>query len=286
MVDLELELGNKRFLGHEAAWGEAHFFEIIDHLLSFIITRVVVVSLPNKPPLAIVACHEPSGDALRGALGRGVGGSGKSTKCYHWVPLYSHASLESRPPETRNGRSGFVEGARREPASERGASPARFDVALSHRIRRGSKPLAIVGSPVGARKDCVVARLGPADQGLKAPGDLPSPLRGRRTTARHQNRRVGLVWEPRHGPARERDARCGAWKGHQRHGAGIRATARESEWSQESADSIVPGTPKMDERTRRVGWQEMRNLLSKLKFGQKYKTKWHLTMWTDCAKRT
>ena len=28
MVDLGLELGNKRFLGHEAAWGEAIFFEI------------------------------------------------------------------------------------------------------------------------------------------------------------------------------------------------------------------------------------------------------------------
>ena len=36
----------------------------------------------------------------------------------------------------------------------------------------------------------------------------------------------------------------------------------------------------------RIGWQEMRNLFSKLKFGQKYKTNWHLTTWTDCAKRT
>ena len=46
------------------------------------------------------------------------------------------------------------------------------------------------------------------------------------------------------------------------------------------------GVEKMDERTRRTGWQEMRNLFSRLKFGQKCKTKWHLTTWTDCAERT
>ena len=97
----------------EAAWGEAIFFEISDHLVSFIITRLVVVIVPNKPTLAILAFHEPPGDALRGARGRGVGGSGKSTKCYHWVPLYSHAWIASQPPETRIARWGCVEGARR-----------------------------------------------------------------------------------------------------------------------------------------------------------------------------
>jgi hypothetical protein len=33
-VDLRLELGNKRFLGHEAAWGKASFFEISNNLYS------------------------------------------------------------------------------------------------------------------------------------------------------------------------------------------------------------------------------------------------------------
>ena len=62
---------------------------------------------------------------------------------------------------------------------------------ILRRIRRGSKPLAIVGSPVGATKDCVVGVV-PADQGLKAPGYLPSPLPGG-TNAQHQNWRFGLV---------------------------------------------------------------------------------------------
>ena len=71
---------------------------------------------------------------------------------------------------------------------------------------RGWKPLAIVGSPVGASKDCVVARLCPADQGLEPPGYFPSPRSGRRTTAQHQNcaRRVNVrrivahhyIWKP------------------------------------------------------------------------------------------
>ena len=62
-----------------------------------------------------------------------------------------------------------------------------FVVALSRGIPGGWKRLAIVGSPVGASKYCVGARVGTADQGLKAPGYLPSPLSGRRTTAQHQD---------------------------------------------------------------------------------------------------
>jgi hypothetical protein len=36
----------------------------------------------------------------------------------------------------------------------------------------------------------------------------------------------------------------------------------------------------------RIGWQEMHNLFDILRFDQKHKTNWHLTMWTDCGKRT
>ena len=43
-------------------------------------------------------------------------------------------------------------------------------------------PLAILGSPVGASKDCVVARLRPADQGLEATG-----REGRRRSRVRQN---------------------------------------------------------------------------------------------------
>ena len=36
----------------------------------------------------------------------------------------------------------------------------------------------------------------------------------------------------------------------------------------------------------RIGWQEIHNLFYILRFDQKHKTNWHLTTWTDCAKRT
>ncbi len=55
------------------------------------ITGLVVVVVLNELILAILVSPGPPGDALRGAEGRGVGGSGTSTRCYHWVPLYSHA---------------------------------------------------------------------------------------------------------------------------------------------------------------------------------------------------
>ncbi len=73
------------------------------------------------------------------------------------------------------------------------------------------------------------------------------------------------------------------------HGSGVNDTNAESGRCRETR-----GEPRIGRFDRawnsengrtnpaRTGWQELRNLFSKLKFGQKYNTKWHLTTWTDC----
>ena len=63
-------------------------------------------------------------------------------------------------------------------ASARGAQEARG----INRLPRGCDPLAILGSPVAASKNCGVARLRPADQGLEATG-----REGRRRSRVRQN---------------------------------------------------------------------------------------------------
>ena len=64
--------------------------------------------------------------------------------------------------------------------------------------------------------------------------------------------------------------------GSHRHEPGI-GRRPETERSQELGGSIVPRNSE-NARTNLacVRWQEMRNLFSKLKFGQKYKTNWGL----------
>ena len=80
IVDLGLELGNKRFVSREMAYGEEANFSIYYQLLSFTITRLVVVILPDKPALANLVLPEPPRDALRGAPGRGDQGGGNRAR--------------------------------------------------------------------------------------------------------------------------------------------------------------------------------------------------------------
>jgi hypothetical protein len=132
-----------------------------------------VAVIPNKPLLAILVFHEPSGDGLCEADGRGVAGSGKSTNCSHWVPLYSHAWIASQSPETRITRWGCVEVAPYGPARVRGASLARR---VSGGPRRGpareSGGRLEHGSGVNGRNpgDAVRQRAEPGIRGSIAPG--------------------------------------------------------------------------------------------------------------------
>ena len=125
-----------------------------------------------------------------GAVGRGVRGSGKSTKCYHWVPLYSHAWIASQPAGPRIGRWGCVEGARRGPARERGAS-------LARRVSVGPQARACAGAR------CPVWSTQAASRTPR------NPIQAERTQAEPRIRRVDRAWKSENG--RTNPARIG-WK--------------------------------------------------------------------------
>jgi hypothetical protein len=105
---------------------------------------------------------------------------------------------------------------------------------------------------------------------------------GRVATARNPNRPLRLR---RGSPARACEgARCRVWS----------AEGASTTRTRNPGDAERRGEPRIGRFDRasnsengrtnpaRTGWQELRNLFSKLKFGQKYSTKWHLTTWTDC----
>ena len=82
-VDLGLELGNKRFVSPEMAWGERRFFE-------FTINYYQLLSLGGSGSFSQTSqlwrtscCMSRHAMLCRGAPGRGVAGSGKSTEFYH-----------------------------------------------------------------------------------------------------------------------------------------------------------------------------------------------------------
>jgi hypothetical protein len=62
--------------------GRGDFLNLLSTTVIYYHSAVVVI-LPNKPALANLVLHESPRDARRGAPGRGVAGSGKSTECYH-----------------------------------------------------------------------------------------------------------------------------------------------------------------------------------------------------------
>jgi hypothetical protein len=144
---------------------------------------------PSEPTLAILVVCEPPGDALRGGC-RPRGRRKWKIDEMLCVPLRSHAWLASRPPETRIGGWGCVEGARRGPAREPGAS-------LARRVSVGPQARACAGAR------CPVWSTQAASRTPR------NPIQAERTQAELRIRRVDRAWKSENG--RTNPARIG-WK--------------------------------------------------------------------------
>jgi hypothetical protein len=87
--------------------------------------------------------------------------------------------------------------------------------------------------------------------------------------------RVGLVWVPRRGPWRERGGRL-------EHGSGVNDTPESGRRRENTEGANYRRFDRAwnseNGRTNpaRIGWQDLRNLFYRLRFGEKTKTNWDL----------
>ena len=187
MINLRSGLGNKRLLGHPAAGREAIFFRNQSHLVSFSITGLVMVILPNTPPLAILDTNPESGRRRERARAE---------------PKIGMVQRKRRQGNTFDGPEivGWVQPTGGKAGSDGGLHPT-YEEAVAFEHHRGVLP-------------------------------------------EHEST-----------PKIRRFDR-----------------ARNSE----NARTNPAG----------IGWQEIHNMFSIMRFDQKHKTNGHLTTWTDCGKRT